>query len=183
MFLRAVIAGIASGALTAWIAWSPFIPDPLAFHSVALAIIGAIYLGFAFSDGRLSIVIVELLVGTAFVVLAPWSLVGSGLSRRRLDSARLLGSRTSTALGNDEDPTMVPPILRRLRFRLCRSVPGSRTRSFGSRRLTWRRRDGRADLTIGRGVAIAPRPPWLAPTVRSLIPSCERSQGEVCAPV
>ena len=70
MILRAIIAGIASGGVTALIAWSSFIPDPLAFHSVALAVIGAIYLGFAFSDGRLPIVILELSVGTAFVVLA-----------------------------------------------------------------------------------------------------------------
>jgi Family of unknown function (DUF6010) len=70
VLLRALIAGVVSGALTAWIAWSSFIPDPLAFHSVALAVIGAIYMGFAFSDGRLSIMIVELSVATAFVVLA-----------------------------------------------------------------------------------------------------------------
>ena len=70
MIPRAIIVGVASGGLTALISWSPFIPDPLAFHSVALAMIGAIYLGFAFSDGRLSIVILELSVGTAFVVLA-----------------------------------------------------------------------------------------------------------------
>ena len=70
MIPRAIIVGVASGGLTALIAWSPFIPDPLAFHSVALAMIGAIYLGFAFSDGRLLIVILELSVGTAFVVLA-----------------------------------------------------------------------------------------------------------------
>lgn len=70
MRLRAILAGIASGGLTALIAWSSFIPDPLAFHSVALAIIGAIYLGFAISDGRLSIMLLELSVGTGFVVLA-----------------------------------------------------------------------------------------------------------------
>ncbi len=70
MTLRAVAAGIACGAVTALIAWSSVIPDPLAFHSVALAVIGAIYLGFALSDGRLPIVILELSVGTAFVVLA-----------------------------------------------------------------------------------------------------------------
>jgi hypothetical protein len=70
VIVRAVAAGIASGAVTALIAWSSVIPDPLAFHSVALAVIGAIYLGFALSDGRLPIVILELSVGTAFVVLA-----------------------------------------------------------------------------------------------------------------
>jgi hypothetical protein len=59
-----------SGALTAWIGWSSWIPDPLAFHSVSLAVIGAIYMGFAFSDGRLSIMILELTAATVFIVLA-----------------------------------------------------------------------------------------------------------------
>ena len=70
MLVRALLAGIAGGALTALIAWSPLIPDPLAFHTVTLAVIGAIYVGFAFSDGRVSIVILELSVGTVFIVLA-----------------------------------------------------------------------------------------------------------------
>lgn len=70
MLVRALIVGIAGGALNALIAWSPFIPDPLAFHSVTLAVIGAIYMGFAFLDGRVSIVILELSVATAFIVLA-----------------------------------------------------------------------------------------------------------------
>jgi hypothetical protein len=61
--------GVAGGAATVLIAWSPLIPDPLAFHSVALAVIAAIYVGFAFLDGRVSIVILELSVGTAFIVL------------------------------------------------------------------------------------------------------------------
>jgi hypothetical protein len=70
MLGRALIAGIASGGLTALIAWSRLIPEPLAFHSITLAVIGAIYVGFAFSDGRLSIVIVELAAATVFIVLA-----------------------------------------------------------------------------------------------------------------
>lgn len=70
MIIRAVIVGLAGGGLTALIAWSPWIPDPLAFHAVFLAVIGAIYAGFAFADGRLPIVILELSVGTGFIVLA-----------------------------------------------------------------------------------------------------------------
>ena len=70
MNFPAILVGLASGALTALLAWSPLIPDPLAWHSVCLAVIGAIYVGFAFSDGRLAIVIIELTVGTGFVVLA-----------------------------------------------------------------------------------------------------------------
>jgi hypothetical protein len=74
MVLRALVAGVVSGAATAWLAWSSLIPDPLAFHSVALAVIGAIYMGFAFADGRLSIMIIELTAATAFVVLALFGL-------------------------------------------------------------------------------------------------------------
>jgi hypothetical protein len=68
--VRAILAGIAGGGLTAWLAWSAIIPDPLAFHAVALALIAAIYLGFALMDGRISIAILEGMVGTAFVVIA-----------------------------------------------------------------------------------------------------------------
>jgi hypothetical protein len=68
--LRAFVAGIVCVGVTASVAWSSFIPDPVAFHSVCLAVIGAIYFGFALSDGRLPILILELSVGTAFVVLA-----------------------------------------------------------------------------------------------------------------
>ncbi len=70
MRIRAILVGVAGGGLTAWLAWSPFIPDPLAFHAVALALIAAIYLGFALMDGRISIAILEWTVGTVFVVLA-----------------------------------------------------------------------------------------------------------------
>ena len=70
MLVRAIIVGIAGAALTALIAWSSLIPDPLAFHTMALTMIGAIYMGFAFADGRVSIVILELSVATAFITLA-----------------------------------------------------------------------------------------------------------------
>jgi hypothetical protein len=68
--ILAILAGVAGGGLTAWLAWSHFIPDPLAFHAVALVLIAAIYLGFALMDGRISIAILEGTVGTVFVVLA-----------------------------------------------------------------------------------------------------------------
>jgi uncharacterized membrane protein YeaQ/YmgE (transglycosylase-associated protein family) len=70
VFLRAIIVGIVGAGVTAWIGWSPWIPDPLAYHSVWLAAIGAIYLGFAFADGRLSILLIEMTVATGFIVLA-----------------------------------------------------------------------------------------------------------------
>ena len=70
MWIRALIVGIAGGAVTSLVAASPIIPDPLAFCSVFLAVIGAIYIGFAFSDGRVSIGILEFLVANVFLVLA-----------------------------------------------------------------------------------------------------------------
>jgi Family of unknown function (DUF6010) len=70
MFVRALVAGLLGGGLTALIGWSPLIPDPLTFHSVTLAVIGAIYLGFALADGRLSVMILEGAAGTGFIVLA-----------------------------------------------------------------------------------------------------------------
>lgn len=70
MLVRAILAGVASGGVTAFIAWSSLIPDALAFHAVTLAVIGAIYVGFGFADGRVSIAVLELTVATAFLVLA-----------------------------------------------------------------------------------------------------------------
>ena len=70
MLIRALLVGVLGGAATSLIAWAPFIPDPLVFHSVSLAMIAAIYMGFAFSDGRPSIVILELSVATVFIVFA-----------------------------------------------------------------------------------------------------------------
>ena len=70
MLLIAIIVGLAGGALTSLIGWSSFIPDHLAYHAVWLAVIGAIYLGFAFLDGRPGIVVLEFSVATVFLVLA-----------------------------------------------------------------------------------------------------------------
>lgn len=70
MLVRAIIVGLLGGVLTALIAWSPIIPDPIAFHTVSLAMIGAIYMGFAFADGRPAIMILELSVATGFITLA-----------------------------------------------------------------------------------------------------------------
>src|SRR5215831_12115953 len=69
MWVKAIIVGIVGGAITSLVAWSPFIPDAVAYHAVWLAVIGAIYLGFAFADGRPSIVILEMAVATGFLAL------------------------------------------------------------------------------------------------------------------
>jgi uncharacterized protein DUF6010 len=70
MLIRAIVIGLLGAALTAFIAWSSLIPDPIIFHTVLLTMIGAIYMGFAFADGRPSIVILELSVATVFIVLS-----------------------------------------------------------------------------------------------------------------
>jgi hypothetical protein len=70
MLLRAIAVGVAGGAITSLVARSPLIPDAVAYHAVWLAVIGAIYLGFAFADGRPSIVILEMGVATGFLALA-----------------------------------------------------------------------------------------------------------------
>ena len=70
MLVKAIAVGIAGGAITSLVAWSPFIPDAVAYHAVWLAVIGAIYLGFAFADGRPSIVILEMVVATGFLAFA-----------------------------------------------------------------------------------------------------------------
>jgi uncharacterized protein DUF6010 len=70
MLIKAIAVGIVGGAITSLVAWSPFIRDAVAYHAVWLAAIVAIYLGFAFMDGRPSIVVLEGAVATGFLVLA-----------------------------------------------------------------------------------------------------------------
>jgi hypothetical protein len=70
MFVKALIVGIVGAILTTFLGWSKFIPDAFIFHSAMLVMIGSIYMGFAFMDGRVSIVILELSVATIFIVLA-----------------------------------------------------------------------------------------------------------------
>ena len=70
MLVKAIAVGVVGGATTSLVARAPFVPDGVAYHAVWLAAIGAIYLGFAFADGRPSIVILEMAAATGFLVLA-----------------------------------------------------------------------------------------------------------------
>jgi hypothetical protein len=70
MVAKAIAVGVVGGAITSLIARAPFIRDAVAYHAVWLAAVGAIYLGFAFADGRPSIVILEMAVATGFLSLA-----------------------------------------------------------------------------------------------------------------
>jgi len=83
--MRPAAVGVFLAILTSAFAWSPFDPDPLAFHAVALAAIGTVYVGFGLMDGRLGAAALETIAATAFMVLALvglWAapvLVGIGL--------------------------------------------------------------------------------------------------------
>lgn len=83
--MRAAIVGIGAAVVTSAWAWSALDPDPLAFHAVALAAIGAVYAGFGLTDGRAGIAALEVVGATAFLGLALaglWmapALVGVGL--------------------------------------------------------------------------------------------------------
>ena len=83
--LKPAAIGLVAAVLTSVFAWSSLDPDPLAFHAVALAAIGAVYAGFGLTDGRLGVAALEITVATAFMGLALaglWAapaLVGVGL--------------------------------------------------------------------------------------------------------
>jgi hypothetical protein len=83
--MRAATVGVLLAILTSVFAWSGLDPDPLAFHAVSLAAIGAVYAGFGLMDGRLGMAALEVVVATAFMVVALaglWAaplLVGFGL--------------------------------------------------------------------------------------------------------
>jgi hypothetical protein len=70
IMLRAAAVGIVFALATSAWAWSSLDPDPLAFHAVALAAIGTVYAGFGLTDGRMGIAALEVVVATAFMVLA-----------------------------------------------------------------------------------------------------------------
>lgn len=68
--LPSATIGLVGAALTSVFAWSSLDPDPLAFHAVALAAIGAVYAGFGLTDGRVGVAALEVVVATAFMTLA-----------------------------------------------------------------------------------------------------------------
>ena len=83
--MRSATVGVLLALLTSVYAWSPLDPEPLVFHALALATIGAVYAGFGLVDGRTAVAALEVVVATAFVIaalvglwLAPM-LVGFGL--------------------------------------------------------------------------------------------------------
>jgi hypothetical protein len=68
-----LVGGLAT-ALTPLMFW--WLPGPTVY-AVGLAVIAAIYIGFAVADGRRAVIAVETTVATAFVLLAAVAVTGS----------------------------------------------------------------------------------------------------------
>src|SRR2546423_4363055 len=81
--LRApVFWGVVFGALQASLPLGFWWLDPATVHALSIALIAAVYIGFAVADGRPRVIIVEAAIAGVFVVLAatgvtgtPWLLV------------------------------------------------------------------------------------------------------------
>ena len=78
-----VVVGLANAAAPLAIWWL----DPSTIHAIAIALIAAVYIGFAVADGRPRVIAVECGVAASFVLLAtaavtvsPWLLVAGYLA-------------------------------------------------------------------------------------------------------
>ena len=71
--LGGVVVGLAQAATPIGFWWL----DPSTVYAISLAIIAAVYVGFAVADGRLTVIAVESGVATAFVVVAAVAVTGS----------------------------------------------------------------------------------------------------------
>jgi hypothetical protein len=79
---RAVVWGLIVGAVNAAAPLALSWLDPATVHALLIALIAAVYVGFAVADGRRHVIIAECCVTAAFVVVAasavtssPWLLV------------------------------------------------------------------------------------------------------------
>ena len=76
--LRApVVWGVVIGVLQAASPFAFFWLDSATVHALGLALIAAIYIGFAVADGRRHVLAVETAVASAFVVVAAAAVTGS----------------------------------------------------------------------------------------------------------
>jgi hypothetical protein len=88
--------------------------------SLTLALIAGVYLGFAFSDGRLSVMLTELFVALALHrCRACGSDVLAGLDRCRSRRARPVGLGAPSGARADPHATLVCAVLRRFRLGIC----------------------------------------------------------------
>jgi hypothetical protein len=69
--------GVVVGAIQAASPLAFWWLDPATVYALGLALIAAIYIGFAVADGRASVIVVECCVAAVFVVLAAAGVTGS----------------------------------------------------------------------------------------------------------
>jgi hypothetical protein len=72
-----VLCGIVVGALQAASPLAFWWLDPATVYALGLALIAAVYVGFAVADGRASVIVAECCVAAIFVVLAAVGATGS----------------------------------------------------------------------------------------------------------
>ena len=72
-----VLWGVVVGALQAASPVAFWWLDPATVYALGLALIAAVYIGFAVADGRPSVIVVECVVAAVFVVLAATGVTGS----------------------------------------------------------------------------------------------------------
>ncbi len=68
-----VVLGVIQGALPFVLSWL----DPATVYALGLALIAAVYIGFAVADGRRHVLAVEVAVASGFVLLAAAAVTGS----------------------------------------------------------------------------------------------------------
>jgi len=74
-----VLWGVVVGGLQAGSPLAFWWLDPATVYALGLALIAAVYIGFAVADGRASVIVVESSVAAVFVVLAAVGVTGSAL--------------------------------------------------------------------------------------------------------
>lgn len=72
-----ILWGLVFGAVQAASPLAFFWIDPATFHAISIALIAAIYIGFAVADGRTGVIAVEATVALAFTVIAAAAVTGS----------------------------------------------------------------------------------------------------------
>lgn len=72
-----VLWGVVVGALQAASPLAFWWLEPATVYALGLALIAAVYIGFAVADGRPSVIVVECVVAAVFVVLAAAGVTGS----------------------------------------------------------------------------------------------------------
>jgi hypothetical protein len=89
---RAVGWGVGVGVAQAFVVFAFWWLDPATVHALMVALIAAVYIGFAVSDGRTNVIAVESIVVVGFFIVAagavtatPWLLVALYLAHGAKD--------------------------------------------------------------------------------------------------